>query len=57
MKRLNWINYWQKQLFTDVLQNRGYLKFRNIDRKIPVLDSSFIKVPDLKAYNLIKKRL
>ena len=57
MKRLNWIGYWQKQLFTDVLQNRGYLKFRNIDRKIPVLDSSFIKVPDLKAYNLIKKRL
>ena len=32
-------NFLQKQQFADVLQNRCSLKFRNIYRKIPVLES------------------
>ena len=32
-----------------------FLKFRNIHRKTPVLESLFNKVAGLKAYNFIKK--
>ena len=35
----------------------AFLKFRNIQRKATVLESLFNKVADLKAHNLIKKRI
>ena len=47
----------QKQSFADILQNRCSLKFLNIYRKTPVLESIFNKVAGLKASNFIKKRL
>ena len=50
-------NFFQKQLFARVLQNRCYEEFRNIDRKAPVLESHFNKISDLKARIFTKKRL
>ena len=47
----------QKQPFADVLQNRSYQKFRNIQRKAPVLESLFNKVVGLRLVTLLKKRL
>ena len=41
------LHFVQKQLFTDVLQNRCSQKFRNIHRKTPVLESLFDKVAGL----------
>ena len=38
----------QKQPFADVLQNRCSLKFHNIYRKSPVLESLFNKVAGLQ---------
>ena len=40
----------------DVLQNRCYQKFRNIQRKTPVLESLFNKVAGIQVCNFIKKR-
>ena len=34
-----------------------FLKFRNVLRKTPVLESFFNKVAGLQTYNFIKKRL
>ena len=45
----------QKQPFTDVPQ--VFLKFSNIHRKTPVLESLFNKIADLKGCNFIKERL
>ena len=43
----------EKQSFADVLQNRYSQKFRNFDKKIPVLESLFNKVAAtlLKSYS------
>ena len=41
----------------DVLQNRSSLKWPNIHRKTPVLDSLFNKVTGLDTCNFIKKWL
>ena len=41
----------EKQSFADVLQNRYSQKFRNFDKKIPVLESLFNKV----AATLLKR--
>ena len=40
----------QKQSFADVLQNRGSLKFCNIQRKTAVLESRFNKRTGLQLY-------
>ena len=48
--------YFQKQLYTDVLQNRCYGKFCNIHRKTSVLESLFNKASGRQLYlNLIPK--
>ena len=47
----------QKQPFTDVLQNRHSLKFRNNHTKTFVLESLFNKVAELKGCSFIKQRL
>ena len=47
----------QKQPFTDVLQNRHSLKFRNNHTKTLVLESLFNKVAELKGCSFIKQRL
>ena len=43
--------------FADVLQSKSSLKYSNIYRKTPVLDSLFNKVLDLQTSNFIKKWL
>ena len=47
----------QKQPFADVLQNRRSLKFRNIHRETPALDSLFNIFTGPKPWNFIKKGL
>ena len=47
----------QKQSFTDILQNRGFLKIRKFYRNTPVLESLFNKAAGLKTCNFLKKRL
>ena len=47
----------QKQTLSDALQNNCSWKFRNIHRKISVLESLFNKVLDLKVCNFIEKIL
>ena len=50
-------NVLQKQLFTDVLENRYSKKFPKFYRKTPVLESLFNKVSDSQASSFIKKIL
>ena len=59
---LCWVLIWKMflhfpkmQLFTNVLQNRCYYKFPNIQKKTSVLKSLFNKVTGLMACNFIKK--
>ena len=47
----------QKQFFTDFHQNNCSLKFSNIYRKTPGLESLFNKVAGLEARKSIKRRL
>ena len=46
----------QRQPFTDVLQNSCSLKFCNIRRKTPGVESLFNKVASLQTCNFTKKR-
>ena len=47
----------QKQVFTDFLQNRCSDKLCKFHKKTPLLKSFFGKIPGLKAWNFIKARL
>ena len=47
----------QKQLFTDVLQNKCSQNLVKFHRKTPVLETLFNKVPGLRLVTLFKKRL
>ena len=47
----------QKQLFTDVLQNKCSQNLVKFHRKTPVLETLFNKVPGLRLVTLFKKSL